>query len=964
MKWKVFKVGKMSRILVLIMSVSVCMALSVHAVSQVTSLDKYKAIDTEKDWLIDGSPYKAGIYRSDDDKNIILSNGLIRRVFRVSGNCGAVGFDNLMTGESILRALSPEAEIVLSGTNYKVGGFSEVPWANRAYLTPERIAALKGDEEAMQFIGFETGPIEKRFDYKPVGNNSDYNWPPKGVHLRLDYKLPKGANLVPNRKLLFEEKFADMDIDPGWTIKTSDLNERSSFMNEGKMGEIYTLGNTCVYAERKLDPETEIVQARFDTGTDKSQSWGPGIALIWPNKASLKFHVRPSHNRFQLWSNATGEILGGAIHLQFGAYAEDDNAPDLSKPISLRVRLTPDKIFCEASQDDRIWENVFTIPNVNEGKPELVRIGKSSNTGGDEDHTAHLGELVRLRVMGYAAFGAAEKVKSENPEDSAITVSIHYNLYDGLPLMSKWLTIDNYGSIPVHLDTFTSEILAYVERDSSVASPTIPGIETRPNMHVESDYEFFGDYPETATSVIHWGYDKAYTSQVNFMLKTKCLLKTYLPKNGPDIPIEAGDTFESFRVYEMPYDSYERQRQGLYRSKMYRTIAPWTQENPLMHHVRYADWETVKNAIDQSAEVGFEMVIMTFGSGFSIGNKGEAHLKEMKRYADYAHSKGLRIGGYSLLASGSAGGGNDIIPLPGESPVFGQSPCLVSGWGKYYFEVLYNFYEKTGMDFLEHDGSYPGDFCNATNHDHKSYESSQWLQWKLISDYYKWCRARGIFLNVPDLYFMNGSNKSSMGYREWNWSLPRAEQLMHTRQNIYDGTWTKPPSMGWMFVPLTQYHGGGAAATIEPLDTHIDHYERMIQSNLAMGVQACYRGPRLYDTDRVRDMVKRNVDWYKKYRGILESDLIHGRRCDAQDIDWMLHANPKLKEKGMLVVFNPLKEKVKRTIKANLYYTGLTKTAKIRQQEGKPKTYNLARDYTVEIPVEIEAEGFTWFVVE
>lgn len=330
--------------------------------SKVTSLDKYKANDSTKDWLIDGSSYKAGIYRSDDDKNIILSNGLIRRVFKVSGNCGTVGFDNLMTGESILRALSPEAEIVLSGTNYKVGGFSEVAWANRAYLTPERIAVLIGDEEAMQFIGFETGPIEKRFDYKPVGNNSDYEWPPKGVHLQLDYKLPKGANLVPNRKLLFEEKFAGMDIDPGWTIRTSDLHERSSFMNEGKMGEIYTLANTCVYAERKLDPETEIVQARFDTGTDNSQSWGPGIALIWP-KTSLKFHLRPSHDRFQLWSTATGEAIGGVIDLQFGASVEDDTAPDLNKPISLRVRLTPDKIFCDASQDDRIWENVFAIPN-------------------------------------------------------------------------------------------------------------------------------------------------------------------------------------------------------------------------------------------------------------------------------------------------------------------------------------------------------------------------------------------------------------------------------------------------------------------------------------------------------------------------------------------------------------------------------------------------------------------------
>ena len=138
----------------------------------------------------------------------------------------------------------------------------------------------------------------------------------------------------------------------------------------------------------------------------------------------------------------------------------------------------------------------------------------------------------------------------------------------------------------------------------------------------------------------------------------------------------------------------------------------------------------------------------------------------------------------------------------------------------------------------------------------------------------------------------------------------------------------------------------------------------MLQSNLGMGVQACYRGPRLYDTPRVRDMIKQNVDWYKKYRAILESDIVHGRRCDARDIDWVLHVNPQLQEKGMLVVFNPLKEKVKRIIKANLYYTGLTHTAKIRQQEEKSKVYKLARDYTVKIPVEVEAEGFIWFVIE
>ena len=94
-----------------------------------------------------------------------------------------------------------------------------------------------------------------------------------------------------------------------------------------------------------------------------------------------------------------------------------------------------------------------------------------------------------------------------------------------------------------------------------------------------------------------------------------------------------------------------------------------------------------------------------------------------------------------------------------------------------------------------------------------------------MAELYQWCRGKGIYLTVPDWYFLNGSSKTAMGYKEEDWSLPRADQEIIERQNIYDGTWEKTNSMGWMFVPLTQYHGGGAAATIEPFCDHLDHYE-------------------------------------------------------------------------------------------------------------------------------------------
>jgi hypothetical protein len=110
-------------------------------------------------------------------------------------------------------------------------------------------------------------------------------------------------------------------------------------------------------------------------------------------------------------------------------------------------------------------------------------------------------------------------------------------------------------------------------------------------------------------------------------------------------------------------------------------------------------------------------------------------------------------------------------------------------------------------------------------------------------------------------------------------------------------------------------------------------------------------------------MVKRWVDWYKQYRDILESDLIHGRRADGRDLDWMLHVNPRLKHKGMIVVFNPTNDPVERTLPVNLYYTGLTETAQV-SSGGEQQEISIARYFTAPIPVAVPANGFAWYVLE
>jgi len=194
--------------------------------------------------------------------------------------------------------------------------------------------------------------------------------------------------------------------------------------------------------------------------------------------------------------------------------------------------------------------------------------------------------------------------------------------------------------------------------------------------------------------------------------------------------------------------------------------------------------------------------------------------------------------------------------------------------------------------------------------------------------------------------------------------LPRWRQILIARQNVYDGTYEQTPSMGWMFAPLVEYQGGGGAATIEPLSEHLQEYEWYLAEYFGSGVMAAYRGTRLFDTDKTKALVKKWVDFYKKYRTILDSDIIHVRRADGRQIDCMMHVNSQCKERVLAMVFNPTDSEQATTLKLPLYYTGLTDKARIREKEGKPVEYKLDREYNVYLPVRLGPKGITWFVVE
>ncbi|MDX9754760.1 MAG: hypothetical protein RBU29_12420 [bacterium] len=932
---------------------------------------------TGPDWLIDPSPYQASLYRNEVGNELIMTNGLIRRVWRLTPNVACVAFDDLTQGKSLLRAVRPEAALSIDGHPLDVGGLMGQP--NHAFFFHDWLDTMQRDPKALVLTQVETGTPIERFAWKRVRHHApDAQWPPKGVALRFDFRLDDQAiealaeqqmlDSETGRTVLFQDQFTSLGS--AWRIHTSPSLERSSFHNEGKPGEIYTLANTAVYAERDLPAHADLVEVQLHPGTDTAGSWGPGLALVWPDRV-IKFNYRigssadGSHGNFSVWDGQNERLF---------TLPQGPISP--ANPLWLRMRLEDNALFGEISHDGIQWLSGFELnENLPQGSPQALRVGKLSRSGQEDDFATNPQDPIRLRIMKVAAYGPLQRdaVASHFKQLlqlKDVTVSVHYEMYDGIPTMSKWITVHNPLDRPLTVDRFTSEILAVVENGNPVETRAGVSLPKPDSLHVETDMAFGGfEHMNACRGSIHWVPDPFFETQVNYERMQPCLLEVR-PEIGPDQDIHPGGTFESFRTFEVVYDSTERSRRGLTLRKMYRTVAPWVTENPLMMHMRDSSPQKVKEAIDQCAETGFEMLILSFGSGFNMETTDPAYLQQYRELAAYAQAKSIEIGGYSLLSSRRISPDSDNIkhPLTGEpgGQTHGYCPALTSPWGQDYFDKLYKFFPSTSFNLLEHDGSYPGDIdAIARPPLQKSMENSQWAQWRIITDFYKWCRGEGVYLNVPDYYYLAGSNKCGMGYRETNWSLPRAQQVIHSRQNIFDGTSEKTPSMGWMFVPLSQYHGGGEAATVEPLDTHLDHYQMMMLCNLSAGVQACYRGPRLYDTERTKQMVQTQVAWFKKYRGILESDIIHdtSRRATGRDLDWYFHANPSLEEKGFLAIFNPLDHAVTKTIPLNLYYTGLTTTAHIAHKDQNPEKFTLNRDYTVQLPVTIPAHGMTWYVV-
>jgi len=400
----------------------------------------------------------------------------------------------------------------------------------------------------------------------------------------------------------------------------------------------------------------------------------------------------------------------------------------------------------------------------------------------------------------------------------SISVQLIFEVYPGIPLLTKWVSVASTG--PAAAGVVVEGVITESLRLSRQYSPFQLGSQspagsgtwqgTGSQLYVQTD--------AAHASQVQWeddGAEPADPGAVEAVLYCNYTI-------GPGVVLQGGGSsqhphllhrtlvgstqtaeFVSFRTFLLVTDSYDPERIGMAVKRLYRLWAPHAQENPIFFHATDTSSQGFQLEIDQMAQVGFEMLIYSFGSGFNLETADPAYLATVKAQIDYAKKKGIEVGGYDLicLQRGSGGyGGNvgdewDAVETDGS---LGEDACFASGWVEKLNNFAYGFINDTGLSMLETDGPYGGGSCSSKNHSHHlQLSDSVYQQTQVQASWYAGLRERGVYINQPDDYFFQGGQRTGLGYNEDQYSLPRWQDVTVSRMTVYDQTYSKIPTMGW-----------------------------------------------------------------------------------------------------------------------------------------------------------------------
>jgi hypothetical protein len=127
--------------------------------------------------------------------------------------------------------------------------------------------------------------------------------------------------------------------------------------------------NVVAYVERPLPKGVTAAACTIWMQTDAGASWGPGMALVWPNGRALRVNLR-AEGRFGV-DDGRQQRLGGLLMMD--------------QPARVIIRLRDERIVVTANQA-QFQQTLAELPRSDFlGDPSAVRLGKMGPHAGSAD---------------------------------------------------------------------------------------------------------------------------------------------------------------------------------------------------------------------------------------------------------------------------------------------------------------------------------------------------------------------------------------------------------------------------------------------------------------------------------------------------------------------------------------------------------------------------------------------------
>ena len=276
------------------------------------------------------------------------------------------------------------------------------------------------------------------------------------------------------------------------------------------------------------------------------------------------------------------------------------------------------------------------------------------------------------------------------PEFEFLSVTLVYELYDGAPMLSKWLEIIAAPSLttPLVIDKITTELLAL---NCDHSTQTKGGVRPRLEVLLTAAHGAAVAWTTSANSTNDPGacepilsasysgppppapsdefrhesdkHDHSLPSGTGPSVAGPSPPAPPAPPGPPVVVPAAGPAvhisgiggkftateFRSFRTIILMHDSLDATRQMLGRHQIYRRLAPWVQENPLQLHLTNDTTAAFETALEQMKEVGWETLVLSFGSGFRYEMQAnDPYIQTLKANVKKATRMGIEVGGCKL----------------------------------------------------------------------------------------------------------------------------------------------------------------------------------------------------------------------------------------------------------------------------------------------------------------------------